>query len=230
MSLLCFHAELESHVERLVWLVGEVLTMQVRLPWTSIHNPSHRLHWEWTKDGVPLSAGSRVTSTSRRQGETFTIELEVSEATESDSGVYACRVSSSLGSKVVTFEHLNVYGFYVNSFIYPSDSGLFAGMNLDLICVVTVSPGLFQNHLRRVEAVWVRGGGGALGSHDSHLRVSETTMRTDRFPAAEYQSNVTFLPLMERDEGEYVCTATCYLSNGPQVVVNHTRTLSFDSE
>ena len=217
-------------MERLVWLVGEMLTLQVRVRWTSIHTPSRRLNWEWTKDGAPVSAGSRVISTSRRQEDIFTIELEMSEAIESDSGAYACRVSSSLGSKVVTFDPLNVYGFYVNSYSYPTDSGLFAGMNLHFTCVVTASPGLYQSHLDGVEAVWTRGGGEAVGSRDSHLMVSGTAMRDDTFPAAVYESNVTFSPLMEGDEGEYVCTATCYLSNGYRVVTNHTRTLLFDSE
>lgn len=217
-------------MERSVWLVGEVLTLQVRLAWTSVHTPSRRLHWEWTKDGSVVSAGSRVTSTSRLRGNVFTMELIVEEAIESDSGVYSCRVSTSLGAKVVNFDPLNVFGFYVSSVGYPADSGFFAGLNLDLACEVSVSPGLYQNHLHSVEAVWMREGGVAVGSQGGHLTVSETVMRVDVSPAVVYQSNITFSPLMEGDEGQYMCTATCHLSNGVQVLTNHTRTLSFDSE
>jgi hypothetical protein len=122
-----------------------------------------------------------------------------------------------------------VFGFDVNSVGHPTDSGFLAGQNFDLSCRVAVSPGLYQN-LDRVEAVWRRQDGRAVGSPDSHVTASETTMIAETPPAAVFQSNLTFAPAMVGDEGEYVCVATCHLRSGEQVVTNHTRTLLFDSE
>lgn len=216
-------------MERALWLAGETLTLQVRMGWNSTQDPETRLRWEWTKNGSLVSSDSAsgvMITTARRAGE-FLIELEVGGASESDSGVYACKVSSSLGSNVVHFEPLTVFTFAVSSEGHPTDS-MFGGLDLDLSCRVSVSP-----DLHRVELVWMRLGGVALELLD-HLTVSDV-MRVDSpgvgvSPVAVYQSNVSFTPLMAGDEGEYVCKVTCHLGNGVQVVTNHTRALLFDSE
>lgn len=222
-------------MERAVWLAGETVTLQVRVGWDSAQNPRSRLRWEWTKNGSLISAesaGSGVVITTARRVAEFIIQLQVGVASETDSGMYACEVSTSLGSKVVHFEPLSVFAFDVSTMGHPTDSRFFSGLNLDLSCRVSISPGLFREHLSSVEVEWVGPGGVALEARD-HPTVSGS-VRVDRPPTVSgdvvYQNNISFSPLMAGDEGDYVCMVTCHLGNGRQVVTNQTRLLQFDSE
>lgn len=100
--------ELHPRLERLVWMSGETLTLQIRVEWDPRH--ARRLQWQWSKDGSLLTPGTlpRATVTARKDGDSLLVELKVGGATVGDSGVYACQVSSSLGVKVVEFDRLTV--------------------------------------------------------------------------------------------------------------------------
>lgn len=231
---------LSSYLERSIWGEGETVTLQVRVT-PAVTSPWNRLQWQWLKDGVPINRTDqpRLTFTDRTDGNSFLIQLKVGDALDSDTGVYSCRVLSTLGTRTISFNLITILGIRVTSIGYPTDANFFVGLELDLTCQVSLSrnvpqnmissmeDGIPQDVLISVEAEWSRQGGLVLGSQN-HMSVSDTTRFNRSVPT--YRSTISFSPLMAGDGGDYVCTATCQLSSGLELMVNHSRTLLVDSK
>ena len=92
-----------------MWWEGETLTMAVEIPWEGLDgDPMDLLSWQWMKDDQPLPSSS--SSSAVLVGDSYVMELRVSEALENDSGVYSCLVASPVSAKVVAFEPVTVVG------------------------------------------------------------------------------------------------------------------------
>ena len=227
--LLIVQSAIVPHLERNVWLEGETVHLQATVTGYNTNLQEHPPHWVWLKDDVILSNSSRIILATHHLNEnTMILELELENATLSDSGTYSCEFSSSLNVHRETFGVIAVLGVEINNLGYPANDSYFAGLDhLDMVCQVSLSHSPPSSTLIGIEAVWSKDGS-VLTSSGGHISVSETVRVDASLPI--YQSNVSFTPLMERDGGIYVCSVIFHPAIGQDFLVNHTRAVVVDSE
>ena len=153
------------------------------------------------------------------------IRLRISDALESDSGVYSFHVSSSLTTHIAQFEFVMVLGVAVTSIGHPTNSSFFIGLELELSCLVSLSSSFPPEILSDVEVVWNRDDGSMDLESAQHISVSDTMSVN-----GSYVSVMSFSPLGEGDGGEYVCSVCFLLNSDLSLVKNYTRTLRVDSK
>ena len=204
-------------------LEGETLSLQVR-----ISNATPILQVQWLKDGLNIANSSSRVSTSEtltdRNG--LLLELQVRDTHESDSGSYACEVSTALTTGRIEFDPITVLGVEISSIGYPTNYSFFVGLMLDLTCIVTLtSHGSPQNIFPNLEMRWRKNG----RNLPDHVSISDTVRMNSLL--LTYTSNISFAPLTRGDEGDYVCSVTRGgLPSDHGWMLSHTRTVILDSE